>query len=397
MPNLAPMTQPLEVIVAEDNLIQRAFLAKVIENLGYKCSTAENGKVALELVQQTGAQIVISDFRMPVIDGIELTKRLRQLDLGHYVHIILITGSADEKIRSDALEAGADDFLSKGRDTAALQARLRAASRLIHHAHELAEQHRILKEANDRIQTDLKTAANAQRQLLPELHEDIFGTHIASAFVPSAVVSGDMFGCFPLDGKRVGFYAVDVSGHGIHASLLSVAIGHLITREYFTNMVMADGNSPNPAALVFDLNKRFSFSENDDYFTMFCGVLDNDTGRLDYCQAAYPSPFYIASNEIAQAVGDGGFPVGMFPDVEYENNTMSFEQGGTLVICSDAAQEADNPQQSPFGAERLRQTIHQNRNADTHELPERIVEALHDWRGGAALEDDLTVLVLTRK
>ncbi|WP_420325349.1 PP2C family protein-serine/threonine phosphatase [Mameliella sp.] len=391
------MTQPLEVIVAEDNLIQRAFLAKVIENLGYKCSTAENGKVALELVQQTGAQIVISDFRMPVIDGIELTKRLRELDLGHYVHIILITGSADEKVRSDALEAGADDFLSKGRDTAALQARLRAASRLIHHARELAEQHRILKEANDRIQTDLKTAANAQRQLLPELHEDIFGTHIASAFVPSAVVSGDMFGCFPLDGKRVGFYAVDVSGHGIHASLLSVAIGHLITREYFTNMVMADGNSPNPAALVFDLNKRFSVSENDDYFTMFCGVLDNDTGRLDFCQAAYPSPFYIASNEIAQAVGDGGFPVGMFPDVEYENNTMSFEQGGTLVICSDAAQEADNPQQNPFGVERLRQTIHQNRNADTHELPERIVEALHDWRGGAALEDDLTVLVLTRK
>lgn len=391
------MTQPLEVVVAEDNLIQRTYLAMVIEKLGYKCFTAENGQVALELVRETGAQIVISDYRMPVLDGIELTKQLRQLDLGHYVHIILLTGSAADTVRAAALEAGADDFLSKGRNTAALQARLRAASRLIHHAHELAEQHRVLKEANDRIQEDLKTAANAQRQLLPELHEDIFGTRIASAFVPSAVVSGDMFGCFPLDGQRVGFYAVDVSGHGIHASLLSVAIGHLITREYFSNLVMANGNSPDPAALVLDLNKRFSVSENDDYFTMFCGVLENSTGRFDYCQAAYPSPFYIASDEMAKAVGDGGFPVGMFPHVEYENHTMTFEQGGSLVICSDAAQEADNPQQIPFGSERLRQTIYQNRNAGTDDLPEIIVEALNDWRGGAALEDDLTVLVLTRK
>ncbi|MHA6327066.1 PP2C family protein-serine/threonine phosphatase [Roseivivax sp. CAU 1753] len=390
------MPPPLGIIVAEDDLIQRTYLTRVIENLGYKSFPAEDGQEALDLIRKTGAQIVISDYRMPIVDGIELTRQVRRLNLANYVHIILVTGSAEDDVREAALEAGADDFLSKGRNAAALRARLRAASRLIHHSRELADQHRILKEANDRIIEDLKAAANAQRQLLPDIHADILGTRIASAFVPSAVVSGDMFGCFALDDSRVGFYAVDVSGHGIHASLLSVAIGHLITRDYFANTVLRKGMPPDPAALVLDLNKRFSASENDDYFTMFCGVLDNNSGRLDYCQAGYPSPFYIASDNKTEAVGDGGFPVGVFLDVDYENNTMSFGKGEVLVICSDAAQEAENPQKSPYGSERLRQTIHQNRGANTDDMPDLIVEALNDWRGGAALEDDLTVVALKR-
>lgn len=393
------MTQPLDVIVAEDNLIQRTFLARVIESLGYRPFTAEDGRAALDLVTETGAQILITDYHMPGLDGIELTRRIRQLDLDHYVHIILVTGSANENgVRLEALDAGADDFLGKGRETAGLQARLRVASRLIRHARELAEQHRILKEANDHIHADLVAAANAQHQLLPHLQQDILGVRIASAFVPSAVVSGDMFGCFPLDEDRVGFYAVDVSGHGIHASLLSVAIGHLITPEYFSNAVLHDDDRPpDPAALVHELNQRFSGSENDDYFTMFCGVLNCETGRLDYCQAAYPSPFHMAPDGRIDEVGDGGFPVGMFPDLAYENNTLTFERGGTMVICSDAAHEAENPQHTAFGSERIRETLCPVGPTDTDAVPAAIVAALENWRGGTPLEDDLTVVALTRR
>ncbi|WP_163850813.1 PP2C family protein-serine/threonine phosphatase [Pseudooceanicola aestuarii] len=387
---------PLEIVVAEDNLIQRTYLVALIESLGYRTLAAENGQEALDLVKRTGAQIVISDYQMPLVNGIELTRKLRDLDLDHYVHIILITGSEQDDVRLEALEAGADDFLSKGRDPAALQVRIRAATRLIHHARELAEQHRVLREANDRINKDLKAAATAQRQLLPEIKKALLGTRIASAFVPSAVVSGDMFGCFALNGTKLGFYAVDVSGHGIHASLLSVAIGHLITPEYFANTALRAGPSADPAALVDDLNKRFSLSENDDYFTMFCGILDSETGQLDYCQAGYPSPFYLSPDGTSTVVGDGGFPVGMFADVTYENDAMQFECGGSLVICSDAAPEAENPDQGPFGSVRLQQLVDACHGADTDNIPERIVRALSDWRGGDALEDDLTVVALKR-
>lgn len=140
------MTAPLDVILAEDNIVQRTYLARMIQHLGYRIFEAEDGNQALELVRSTGAQILISDYQMPNLDGIELTRAVRELNLDHYVHIIMITGNEHSDVSAEALEAGADDFLPKGHDPARLRARMGTASRLIHHARELAEQHRILKE-----------------------------------------------------------------------------------------------------------------------------------------------------------------------------------------------------------------------------------------------------------
>lgn len=390
------MTQPLDVIIAEDNIVQRIYLSRMIEHLGYRTIAAENGQEALDLVLSTHAQILISDYHMPVLDGIELTRAVRALMLDHYVHIIMMTGSQHADVGTEALEAGADDFLPKGHDPARLRARLQTATRLIHHSRELAEQHRILKEANDRIQEDLKAAAQAQRQLLPEIHKNLLGIHIASAFVPSAVVSGDMFGCFALPGDKLGVYAVDVSGHGINASLLSVAIGHLITPEFFANIAFDADGTPNPAGLIHDLNQRFCVAESDNYFTMFCVIIDKDTGQMDLCQAGYPSPIYISAGGDAHFIGDGGFPVGMFREATYENGTAIFEEGGLLVICSDAASEAEDAQETPLGVLGVRDLVARLRHTDADCLPDRIVEALKDWRGGRTLEDDLTVVTLKR-
>jgi sigma-B regulation protein RsbU (phosphoserine phosphatase) len=70
--------------------------------------------------------------------------------------------------------------------------------------------------------------------------------------------------------------------------------------------------------------------------------------------------------------------------------------GGLLVICSDAAPEAEDPQGTPFGDLRLRELVARVRNADADGIPNIIINALNDWRGGKALEDDLTVLALKR-
>ena len=387
----------LKIIVAEDSELQRLVLCSLINGLGFDAVEAEDGVEALNLVMETGAQIVISDIEMPNLDGISLTRKIRELELDHYIHVILVTGADESEIRDEALEAGADDFITKGSSTAMLKARVRTATRLISHAAELAERTRILKETNERIQEDLRAAATAQRQLLPDLQEDIMGFRIASAFVPSAIVSGDMFGCFPIGDTKLGFYAVDVSGHGVHASLLSVAIGHLITPAYFRAQTMLDGTAPDPAALVTSLNDRFSPSDNDDYFTMFCGIVDTATGRLDYCQAGYPSPYYVDLTGTTEPVGDGGFPVGIIPSATYENNSHKLDAGGALIICSDAACEAENPSHEPFGNDRVRMVAATTPFAGVQDIPTHMVAALNVWRDGKPLEDDLTVVAIERK
>ncbi|MDA9207303.1 SpoIIE family protein phosphatase [Octadecabacter sp.] len=386
----------LQIIVAEDSELQRLYLCSLINGLGFEALEAEDGRVALDLVKTTNAQIVISDIEMPNLDGIDLTRKVRELELGYYVHVIMVTGADETEVRDEALKAGADDFITKGSSTAMLKARVRTATRLITHAAELAERTRVLKETNEQIQADLHAAATAQRQLLPDLQEDIMGFRIASAFVPSAIVSGDMFGCFPISETKLGFYAVDVSGHGIHASLLSVAIGHLITPAYFRTQTMSAGSNPDPATLVTSLNDRFSASENDDYFTMFCGIIETTTGHLDYCQAGYPSPYYVDQSGTAEPVGDGGFPVGMIPTATYQNNTHQLAAGGTLIICSDAACEAESPAQEPFGNNRVRMVAATTPSAGVEEIPTNMVGALDAWRAGKPLEDDLTVVAIKR-
>lgn len=392
------MSAPLlKVIVAEDSELQRLYLCSLINTLGYQAIEAEDGAAALELIKNTDVQILISDIEMPNLDGIALTHAIRELDLDHYVHIIVVTGADDSEIRDDALRAGADDFITKGGSTETLKARIRAATRLINHAKELADRTRALKEKNDLIEADLRAAANAQRQLLPGLHDDMLGFHVASAFAPSAIVSGDMFGCFEVSEDKLGFYAVDVSGHGVRASLMSVAIGHLVTPDYFrTNGFDANGE-PDPASLVGELNTRFSISDDDDYFTMFCGIIDRSTGRLVYCQAGYPSPYYVNVSGNTQPLGDGGFPVGMLPQASYDNNEHMLSHGSALVICSDGAAEAENRAGEAFGNDRVRSIARTLPTVGVDKVPNDMLAALAEWRAGPPLEDDLTVVALERK
>lgn len=390
------MTMRLKIIVAEDNPVQRGFLTQLINNLGHEAIPAEDGLTALKLVQDNNAQILLSSYQIKHLNGIELTRKVRALVSDHYVHIIIITGSEEDDVRKEALVAGVDDFMNKTSSPIMLKARIRAASRLIRHAMELAERSRIIKESSDRIEQDLRAAADAQRQLLPPVHENILGVDIAFAFVPSSFVSGDMFGCLQLDDRKLGFYAVDVSGHGVHASLLSVAIGHLITREFFETKTLKTDGTADPAALVADLNYRFSGGDNDDYFSMFCGVLDTVTGQLDYCQAGSPMPFYVQKSGNTALVGDGGFLVGMFSEAIYENNMITIEPGGSLVMCSDAVSEAENETQCPFGTDRLLDIIATGPQIGTQNIPAKIMRALAEWRGNQTLEDDLTIVALER-
>lgn len=386
----------LKIIVAEDHEIQRTIMCMLIEKLGYAAFPAENGDEALDLVRDTDAQILISDLHMPSLNGIELTSEVRKLTLDRYVHIIMVTGRDDEEDRREALDAGVDDFMSKGHDQAMLTARIRAATRLIHHEKQLADQNRVLKEAKSRIEDDLHAAAIAQRRLLPEFQDDILGFRVSSAFVPSSIVSGDMFGCFELTPEKLGFYAVDVSGHGVQASLLSVAIGHLITPEYFRTKVIDKQGQNDPAAMVTALNQRFFNFESDEYFTMFCGVIDKATGHFDFCQAGHPSPFYVGEDGTAQIIGDGGFPVGILNSVEFENRSFQFDFGGVLIMCSDAAIEATDKTQKAFGQNRLQTVVEKVVDTGSARMPDSIIEALNTWRNGEPLEDDLTDVALER-
>ena len=386
----------MNVVVVDDDAIQRTFVSSVLESLGYLAIEAADGERALQLLDQSGAQIVVCDLNMPGIDGHELTRRIRAKAGDRYVHILMVTAHDQTSSRRNALEAGVDDFMAKPLDPSILKARMRAASRMVRHEEVLAERNRVLEDARERIEKDLRDAGDAQRCLLPPAHAETCNYQFHSAFVPSSFVSGDMFGFFDISDRFTGVYAMDVSGHGVHAALMSVAIGHLLTADYFRHHAIASDGEPDPASLAAALDARFLREDSSDYFTLFCGVIEPATGELHYCLAGYSLPLIAARNGHIRQVGDGGYPVALLPCAEFHTHktTLGFDE--TLILYSDGAIEAENVDCEPFGQHRFEHTI-SGAARDPSAIPDAVVAALADWRAGSALDDDLTILACKRK
>lgn len=392
-----PPTRSLKIVVADDDELIRTIISAILSQAGHIPIEADDGNVALDLLIRHEASVLVCDLSMPGLDGNALTQKVRQTIQDRYVHIIMVTGRDQKKERKEAFDLGVDEFMGKPVDKTTLLARIRIAERLLQHEEILINKNRVLLEAQHTIEQDLMDAARAQRLVLPAARVEMAACSFYSTFVPSSYVSGDMFATFALPNGMTGFYAIDVSGHGVRAALLSVAIGHLVTAQYFQLFSFAADGTPDPASLCAALNSRFCDAESDQYFTMFCGVIDHGTDTLHFCHGAYPPPMIVASSGAMRTVGTGGFPVGMFETAEFVSEQMPFGAAETLVLFSDGAPEAENPQRVAFGDERLADVIAEARAKDVTTIPDAIVSALKDWREGQALEDDLTVLVCQRR
>jgi len=123
--------KPLRVLVVDDDPSILRLIAKIVSSAGHHVSQAENGSKALDFVLQDPPDLVVCDWEMPELDGVELCRRIRSQNLAQYAYVILLTGksSTDEVVQG--LAAGADDFVTKPIDRAVLLARLEAGSRVI--------------------------------------------------------------------------------------------------------------------------------------------------------------------------------------------------------------------------------------------------------------------------
>ena len=152
----------MKVLVAEDSLLMRRVLAASLRQWDYEVVEAEDGTQAWELFQQHDFPLVLSDWMMPGMDGLELTRRIRCRDLPAYVYIILLTAKSEKADLVAAMDAGADDFLAKPVDPDELRVRLREGERIIRLERTLSEQNRQLRETQAALVQTEKLASLGQ-------------------------------------------------------------------------------------------------------------------------------------------------------------------------------------------------------------------------------------------
>lgn len=397
--------QPQSVLIVDDALLYRRLLAGLLRQWGYQVFEAENGEQALALLAQETVSLVISDWEMPVMDGLTLCSEIRQQVQDRYIYVIVLTARDSVEDLRVGFAAGADDFLRKPVNQVELQARLHAGERILRLEGSLASKNRHLSEALTQIEQDLQAAATLQRSILPPHHlrqGDYFADWL---FMPSAWVSGDLFHLFPLDDKAVGFYSVDVAGHGVTAAMMSVAVARQFLHGRTVDPFLFDGEAITPPAQVVRiLNQRFcaQHPEVTSYFTMVYGVIDRHSGEGRLCQAGHPTPFIVSAAGEARAVGEGGPPVGLLDHLDWEESAFHLAPGERLCLYSDGISECENAEQQMFGAERLEALVTSQQAQPLETLLATVEAALNQWRSTASGEaapapDDISLLVIERQ
>ena len=402
-------TAGMKVLVVEDALDVRLYLGELLKKWGFDVIVAGNGREACELLESDTIRLVISDWVMPEMSGVELCRHVRSAPLPHYIYVILLTSRNANHDLLEGMEAGADDFLTKPFNAEELHARIKAAQRVLHLEQVLEERNRALSHANlelkknqDTLHRDLEAAALMQRSMLPA-SDQAQGLNLQSLFCPATVVAGDIFSYLKLDDSHLAFYHIDVAGHGVRSAMLSFTLGKILssTVEEGSPVKQADPACPggeritSPAVVVAELNRRFQDKdEATPYFTMIYGVVNTATGHVRLCQAGHPNPYRVSRDGTAERLGQGGYPVGLLPDVSYEDIEFTLRSGDRLFCYSDGISECMDPDDQPFSMDRLVGHLQQSCQRP---LPDTLVDlrsTLQNWRQGRPFDDDVSLIAI---
>ena len=138
----------MKVLIAEDDAVSRLTLGRAIAQLGHEILMAADGLAAWDLFRQHPVDLIVSDWLMPGMDGLDLCRRVRETRRETYTYFLLLTSMEGKQNFIQGMQAGADDYLTKPLDREELQVRLQVASRVTSLHHQLAEKTRELERAN---------------------------------------------------------------------------------------------------------------------------------------------------------------------------------------------------------------------------------------------------------
>ena len=399
----------MKVLIAEDDPISAEILQDCLQKWGHEVLQAENGAEAWRLCQDDEIGLVISDWMMPEMDGLELVRRLRSCESCRYVYVILLTAKSRKEDIVRGMEAGADDFLAKPFDRDELRVRLRAGERIIELEQNLARRNEELQTANAqitaanrRMKQDLEAAAMVQQALLPTALPDYEGLRFAWAFKPCEELGGDILGVVGLDDRYVGLYVLDVSGHGVAAALLSVSVRHILSPLASSTSLLRQpiaGSSAyrlaSPPEVAEQLNRRFPMNPaTGQYFTLLYGILDRQARAFRYVAAGHPGPVYLPFGKGAVQLASPGLPIGISEAAAYEERVLPLGRGDRLYLYSDGIPEAFNANNQQFGSKRLQSAIEHSRGVSLTDSLANLVTSVEAWSGGAQLKDDVSVLAV---
>jgi sigma-B regulation protein RsbU (phosphoserine phosphatase) len=238
---------------------------------------------------------------------------------------------------------------------------------------------------HERVQRQLHLAADVQRRMLPAESPDLPPFDIAARYVPSLELGGDFYDFIALDG-HMGIAIGDVAGKGVAASLLMASVRASL-RAYAQDVYDID-------QIVARVNVALTRDTLDNEFaTLFYGVIDPATMRMTYCNAGHEPPLMLRGGQI-QRLSRGGMIVGIDDRQQYEKGLLTLQSGDLVLLHTDGLTDAQNFQRRSFGRDRIMAAMHDRADAPAADVLNHVLWEMRRFVGLNRSIDDTTIVAI---
>jgi serine phosphatase RsbU (regulator of sigma subunit) len=384
-----------KVLIVDDHKDKRHLLSCILKNHHFEVIEAENGREALSSIEVQRPDVALLDVLMPGIDGFEVCRRMKADPKFAEIPVLFVTVLDQHRSRVEGLELGAEDFISWPINApeliARINARIRAARPLYQLRTALEEQSRLREQEQQReaeTEWELEQARAVQRRFIVTTFPPGHGLVFASRYRPSRKVGGDLLDVFPVTDQEVALIVADISGHGIPAALLT-SVAKVLFRT-------GAEQHREPGMLLRWLNGKISeYLATGEFLTVFIGLWNVRSHRFSYAGAGHPPALlFNANGQLLERLHVARGIVGIMPDGDFPETSITLQVGQRIVCYSDGITEAVNRSEEIFGEERLVDACSHAATLPLQKLVDRVFAEVDAFTGEHAQADDQALLAL---
>lgn len=379
----------MRALIVDDDPVNRKILNALVSKEGYEPVLAEDGQQAVALFESAQPDIVLMDIMMPVMNGYDAARRIKELAGDRFVPIIFLTAVTEDEALSKCVESGGDDFLTKPYNRVILKAKISAMERIRSVYATLNEQKRELEVYRANIQHELEFAEHIFQNITSRGVFDVPYLKSWTSSMSMSMFNGDLLLMARKPSGGLHVLLCDFTGHGLPA-----AVGALPVSEIFVAMTDRGFSIDD---IVVETNRKLRSELPTGFFCAAAFVdVDATQGTVRIWNGGLPE-LYLVSQErgLIARVPSGNLPLGISERVVRGGSTSVTEisRGMQVFMCTDGLIETVNPDGEMFGKARIAELLEAAARDGRNGIDD-VRRAVETFRADAEQQDDISIVQL---
>jgi serine phosphatase RsbU (regulator of sigma subunit) len=369
-----------KILLVEDNKANLQMLYDLLETTGCRLLIARNGETALSVARKMLPNLILLDIMMPGIDGFEVCRRLKVEPETKGIPVIFLSAldKTDDKVKG--LQVGAVDYISKPFQPEEVIARVNTHLTI----HRLSRE---VQDQKDRLEHELAVVSHLQRRIIPQQLPNLPGLRLAVHYATSRFAGGDYYDAVNLPNGGCGLLMADAEGHSAPATVLMAMTCALFRSQPDLH--------DSPDHVLATINGALCQVDHNSFVTAVYAAYDSVTRSLRLARAGHPEPLlFRSSDQRVQPISiEAVLPMGFQAYDRVPVAKTILEYGDRLLFYTDGVIECFNPENQPYGEDRLRHQLARPEAIDPQEVVDAIVRDMEEFARGYPLGDDQALLV----